>query len=64
MDIGEVEVTLTPSNDDPWAEIEVVRVIGGLHLISETTLLPGTVFAEVDPEGPPPYAYGRIDPPF
>src|SRR5271157_405593 len=64
MDVAEAEVTLTPSNDDPWAEVEVMRVIGGLHLISDSTMEPGTVVAEVDPAEYAPYAFSKIDPMF
>jgi acetoacetate decarboxylase len=53
---AEGEVFLSHSQYDPWAEVEIVRVLGGVYLVSHATMLRGEVVAEVDPTAFEPYA--------
>ena len=46
---GEAEVRLTPSYCDPWAEIEVVKMLGAVYTVGNNTMLRGSVVAEADP---------------
>jgi acetoacetate decarboxylase len=53
---AEAEVFLSHSQHDPWAEVEVVRVLGGVYVVGNNTMLRGEVVAEVDPVAFEPYA--------
>ncbi len=61
MIISEVEIELNFSEDDPWSEVEVERVLGGVYLVSNNQMRPGEVVAETDVEVFRPYAYGKLD---
>jgi acetoacetate decarboxylase len=56
LEWAEAEVFLTHSEHDPWAEVEVVRMLGGLYAVGNNTMLRGEVVAEVDPAAFEPYA--------
>lgn len=56
LEWAEAEVFLWHSDHDPWAEVEVVRMLGGLHAVGSNTMLRGEVVAEVDPVAFEPYA--------
>ncbi|WP_060863381.1 acetoacetate decarboxylase family protein [Paenibacillus riograndensis] len=58
---AEVEVTLSDSPHDPWAELEVVKLLGGIYTVSNTILLRGSVLAKVNPVNFLPYSYLRWD---
>ncbi len=62
MNIGEAKVKLNPSEKDPWSEIEVVRELGALYLVSDNSMRPGKIVGEVDSEAFKPYSYMKIDP--
>ena len=47
--------------DDPWADVEVVKVLGAIYTVGDNTMLPGSVVAEVDPTEFVPYAFMKID---
>lgn len=49
MEFGETEIILGSSKNDPWAEIEVERVLGATYTVGNTYLRKGSVVAEVDP---------------
>ena len=34
---GEVKVTLSPSDHDPWSEVEIVRVLGSVYTVGDNT---------------------------
>ena len=61
FDIGTAEVVLSESPDDPWAEIEVTNVLVSYYLVSDNTMQPGKVLAEVDPDSFLPYYYKMTD---
>ena len=61
MEIGSAEVRYQPSEDDPWSEVEVVKVLAGFYLVSDNTMPPGKVLAEVDGDAYLPYYYKITD---
>lgn len=61
VQIGEAEVLLQPSEYDPWAEVEVVRVLGAIRTVGDNSMKSGTVLAEVDPVEFAPYAFLKWD---
>lgn len=61
MEIGPAEVTLRESTFDPWAEIELVKVLAGFFLVSDNTMLPGQVLGEVDADAYLPYYFKITD---
>ncbi len=58
---AEVEVFLSHSEYDPWAEVEIVQVLGGVYMVGSNTMLKGEVVAEVDPIAFEPYAWLKWD---
>jgi len=62
LEIGEVEITLTYSDKDPWTEVKVVRPLIGMHMVYDATMHPAKVVAEVDPEDFLKYAFFKDDP--
>ncbi len=61
FEIGAPHVILTPSQADPWAEVEIVQTIIGFYMESDNTMKPGTVLAEADPEAFLPYYFKMTD---
>lgn len=61
LQMGEAELVLHPSDHDPWADVEVVRVLGAVYTIGNNTMLPGSVVAEVDQIQFAPYAFMKLD---
>ena len=51
MQFGEAEIVFKPSDNDPWAEVEVVKMLGAIYIRGNNTMLPGKVVAEVEPMG-------------
>jgi len=61
MKMGEAEITLKSTIHDPWAELSVEKVLGGMYLQSENEMFPGEVLTEVDPDEFLPYSFIRWD---
>ena len=61
LQLGEASVTLVPSEYDPWAEVEVVKVLGAFYSVGDNFMLKGTVVAEVDFLKFAPYAFLKWD---
>lgn len=61
MKIGPAEITLRTSDADPWAEVEVVKVVTGFYMVSDNTMRPGTVLKEVDGGAYLPYYFKITD---
>ncbi len=59
--IGRAEVSMEPSDHDPWAEVEVVKMLGAVYTKGDNTMLPGKVVAEADPVQFAPYSFLRWD---
>ena len=60
-EMGEAELIIRPSDHDPWAEVEVVKVYGAVYTIGDNTMLPGSVVAEVSQTEFLPYAFLKLD---
>ena len=61
MEMGEAEIVLRSSDHDPWADVDVVRVLGAIYTIGDNTMLPGSVVAEVDQIDFAPYSFMKLD---
>lgn len=60
--VGEAEVVLTPSEYDPWREVDVVRVLGGVYTKGNNSMRKGEVLTEVEPIAFAPYSRMKVDP--
>ena len=58
---GEAELILRSSDHDPWKDVEIVQVLGATYTVSDNTMLPGSVVAEVDQAEFVPFALMKID---
>ncbi len=63
-ELGEAGVELSHSDYDPWAEVEVVRLLGAAYAVGDNTMLKGDVVAELDPIAFMPYAFLKWDTPY
>jgi acetoacetate decarboxylase len=54
---AEAEIELTPSEFDPWHELPVKHMLGGIYSVGDNSMLKGKVVAEVDPIEFAPYAF-------
>lgn len=61
VELGTAELTLRPSEQDPWAEINDPKVTAAFYLESDNTMLPGKILAEVDPDLYLPHYYKMTD---
>jgi acetoacetate decarboxylase len=61
VEIGTADLTLRPSAQDPWAEIEGLKVTAAFYLESDNTMLPGKILAEVNPEHYLPHYFKMTD---
>jgi acetoacetate decarboxylase len=60
-EFGEAEVMMSPSDYDPWSEVEVVRMLGAVYTKGNNTMLRGKVVAEADPAAFLPYILTKWD---
>jgi acetoacetate decarboxylase len=58
---GEVKVSMKDSPHDPWAELEIVSLLGGVYAVSTSVLLRGTILEKLIPKEFLPYSYLRWD---
>lgn len=58
---SEVNISLKDCSHDPWAELEVVRMLGGIYTVSTNILLKGTILSKVEPMSFIPYSQIRWD---
>ena len=61
VEVGMPELTFRESARDPWAELEVVSPLAGFYLVSDNTMRPGAVVAEVDGAAYLPHYFKMID---
>jgi acetoacetate decarboxylase len=61
MLFGEAQIIFNPSDYDPWAEIEVVKMLGAVYTKGDNSMLIGKVVAEVEPKDFGPYAFLKTD---
>ncbi len=59
--IGKAEVVMNVSDQDPWATVEVVKMLGAVYTKGDNTMQAGKVVAEVDPVQFAPHAFLRWD---
>lgn len=57
MQLGEAEVILRHSDYDPWAEVEIVKMLGALYTVRDNSMLGGKTVAEVGVMEFLPYAF-------
>ena len=60
-EMGEAELNFEFSNHDPWAEVEIVKILGASYSKGNNTMLPGEVVAEVDQSEFIPHAFMKLD---
>jgi acetoacetate decarboxylase len=58
---GRAQVSLPPSDCDPWHEVEIVKMLGAIYIMGNNQMLPGEVVAEVDDATFAPYAFLKWD---
>lgn len=58
---AEVDIKLTYSEYDPWAEVEIVKILGAAYTVGNNTMRKGKVVAEVKPTTFAPYAFLKWD---
>ena len=61
MKFGEAEIIFKPSDYDPWAEVEVVKMLGAIYTRGDNSMLGGKVVAEVRLMEFAPYAFLKWD---
>jgi len=61
MQFGEAEIIFKPSDNDPWAEVEVVKMLGVLYTRGDNSMVSAKVVAEVEPMEFVPYAFIKAD---
>jgi len=61
LEIGTAQINFRDSYADPWAEIEITKIIAAFYLVSDNTMLPGKVLTEVAPDAYLPYYFKMID---
>ncbi len=61
IEMGKAELNFEFSDHDPWAEVEVMKVLGASYSKGNNTMLPGEIVAEVAPDEFIPYAFMKLD---
>jgi acetoacetate decarboxylase len=61
LEIGSAELTLTGSDADPWAELGNPTMVMAFYLVSDNTMLPGSILTEVEPDAYLPYYFKITD---
>lgn len=59
--LGKASVNLAMSPDDPWAEVEVVKVLGAMYSVGDNAMQKGSVVAEIDADAFRPHAFLKWD---
>ena len=59
--IGHASIKLKSSKYDSWGFVEVVKPVGAIFTVGNTSMLKGTVHEEVDSEAFKPYSYLKWD---
>jgi acetoacetate decarboxylase len=61
VEFGEAQLTLRSPPNDPWRDVEVVRVLGAIYTVGNNSMQKGSVVAEVDPNEFAQYSLNKID---
>jgi len=59
--MGMGHISFEDSPHDPWSEIRCVQVLAAYSFTANTTMQPGTIVGEADPEAFLPYSFDRTD---
>jgi len=61
MMLGEAELILKSSIHDPWAEVEIVKILGAIYQTGNNSMQMGEVVATVNTETYLPYSFLKWD---
>jgi acetoacetate decarboxylase len=61
LKLGSAELKLKSSENDPWGELEVEKILGALYLKGNNSMLKGYVVAELEPEKFVPFSFLKWD---
>jgi len=61
IEVGEADLLLQASKYDPWAEVEIVRVLGALYTAGNNSMRKGKIVAEADPMIFAPFSFMKLD---
>jgi len=61
LEIGMGELTLKPSETDPWAELGDPTLMMAFQITSDNTMQPGKILTEVDPDAFLPHYFNMTD---
>lgn len=61
VEVGEAKVQLKSSIHDPWAEIDIIRTLGGVYSKGTNTMVKGKILTEVEGEQFLPYTFMNRD---
>jgi acetoacetate decarboxylase len=61
MLFGEAKIVFKPSDYDPWAEVEVVKMLGAIYTRGDNSMISGKVVADVEQTKFAPYALLKTD---
>ena len=60
--MGQAEITLNPSEFDPWNVVSVERMLGAIYIKTNSQMQPGEVVSEISQVEFKPYSYVKVDP--
>ena len=61
LKLGNTEIILKSSDNDPWGEVEIERILGAVYLKGNNSMLKGSVVAELEPEKFEPFSFLKWD---
>jgi acetoacetate decarboxylase len=61
LKLGNAEISLKSSKNDPWGEVEIERILGAVYLKGNNSMLKGSVVAELEQEKFVPYSFLKWD---
>ena len=61
FEMGMGTIAFEESPHEPWSEIRCVQVLAAYSFTANTTMQPGTIVGEADPEAFLPYSFDRTD---
>ena len=61
LEIGAGELTIRPSEADPWADLGNPQVMMAFYLVSDNTMQPGEIIGEVDGSAYLPHYFKMTD---
>jgi acetoacetate decarboxylase len=61
IEIGTAGIVFKKAEHDPWHELGDVSVLTAFYMVTDNTMLPGSILAEVEPKGYIPHYYRFTD---